>query len=51
MMISDFEEEATKWMKANNIEVKKERLITLSSLLAKFENQAYNVGLNSDRYR
>ena len=50
-MILNFEEEATRWMKANNIEVTKERLITLSSLLAKFENQAYNVGLNADRWR
>ncbi len=47
MMILDFDEEAKKWLKANNIEITTERIITLSSLLAKFENQAYNVGLHS----
>jgi ppGpp synthetase/RelA/SpoT-type nucleotidyltranferase len=47
----NFEEEAKKWMKVNNIEITKERLITLSSLLAKFENQAHNVGLNADKWR
>ena len=37
---------AEKWMKENNIEVTKERILSLTSLFAKIENDAYNDGIH-----
>ena len=37
---------AEKWMKENNIEVTIQRTMTLTSLFAKIENEAYNDGIH-----
>ncbi len=38
-------EAAKKWMVDNNIELTTDRIITLSNLLTKIENDSYNDGL------
>jgi len=41
---------AERWMKENNIEVTKERILSLTSLFAKIENDAYNDGIYYRKY-
>lgn len=41
----DFEIEVQKWMRANNIIPTTERITTLTNLLIRVENDAYNDGL------
>ena len=43
----DLEIEAQNWMKKNNVTITTERVTTLTKLLVKVENEAYNDGLRT----
>ena len=47
----DLDLEAEKWLKANGIEATHDKIYTLSSLLAKVENNAYNDGIRYEATR